>query len=45
MEQCNDSSFKFSTTAAVDGCGAKRLPDDIFTVLHKFSMSQVVTEQ
>jgi len=29
MEQCNDSPFKFSTTATVDGCGAKCLPDDI----------------
>jgi hypothetical protein len=31
MEQCNDSPFKFSATATVDSCGAKRLPDDILT--------------
>jgi len=31
MEQGNNSTLKFSTPPTVNGCGAKRLPNNIFT--------------
>ena len=31
MEQSNYSSFKFSTTPGIDGCGTKCFPDTAFT--------------
>nr|GMD08326.1 hypothetical protein BC936DRAFT_146374 [Ipomoea batatas] len=31
MEQSNNSTFKFSSTASINGCGTECFPDNIFT--------------
>jgi len=38
MEQCNNSTFKLSSTPGVDGSWAKCLPDNAFTAEHQYKL-------